>query len=110
MSHYTNQQFGFSDGFFKIKQAYLDNSPILHADRITTPLMLWSGSRDNHVEWRQSVAMFMALASLKKEVRLLLYPDDIHVLVRRKNQAEATRKTMEWFDYYLKDGKKPAWF
>lgn len=110
MSHYTNQQFGFSDGFFKIKQAYLDNSPILHADRITTPLMLWSGSRDNHVEWRQSVAMFMALASLKKEVRLLLYPDDIHVLVRRKNQAEATRKTLEWFDYYLKGGKKPAWF
>jgi len=43
-------------------------------------------------------------------VRLLLYPDDAHVLVKRKNQAEATRKTLEWFDYYLQGGKKPAWF
>lgn len=110
ISRYTNEQFGFSDGFYKLKKEYLENSPVLMADQIKTPLLLWSGKNDEHVEWRQSVEMFVALASLKKEVRLLLFPDDPHVLVKPKNQTEATQKILQWFDYYLKNGRKPEWF
>ena len=110
ISRYTNEQFSFSDGFFALKNDYLQNNPILMADQITTPLLLWSGNKDEHVEWRQSVEMFMALSSLKKEVRLLLFPDDPHVLIKPKNQIEATEKILQWFDYYLKNGKKPTWF
>lgn len=110
MSRYTNEQFGFSGGFYELKNEYLANSPILKADRINTPLLLWSGKNDQHVEWRQSVEMFMALSSLKKEVRLVLYPDDPHVLLKPKNQIDATEKILQWFGYYLKEGKKPTWF
>ena len=110
ISRYTNEQFGFADGFFSLKNEYLQNNPILMADQIKTPLLLWSGNKDEHVEWRQSVEMFMALSSLKKEVRLLLFPDDAHVLVKSRNQTEATEKIMQWFNYYLKNGKEPAWF
>ena len=61
ISRYTNEQFGFSDGFFALKKEYLENNPILMADQIKTPLLLWSGNKDEHVEWRQSVGMFMTL-------------------------------------------------
>jgi|GEM_PF-2331643 len=110
ISRYTNEQFGFTDGFFALKKEYLENNPILMADQITTPLLLWSGNRDEHVEWRQSVGMFMALSSLKKKVHLLLFPDDAHVLRKPKNQTEATQKILQWFGYYLKNGEKPTWF
>lgn len=110
ISRYTNEQFGFSDGFFALKKEFLENNPILMADQIKTPLLLWSGNKDEHVEWRQSVAMFMALSSLKKDVHLLLFPDDVHVLTKPKNQTEATEKILGWFGYYLKNEKKPLWF
>lgn len=110
ISRYTNEQFGFSDGFFALKNEYLQNSPILMADQIKTPLLLWSGNKDEHVEWRQSVEMFMALSSLKKEVHLLLFPDDPHVLIKPANKIEATEKIIEWFNFYLKNGAKPKWF
>ncbi|UJF28794.1 prolyl oligopeptidase family serine peptidase [Kaistella sp. 97-N-M2] len=110
ISRYTNEQFGFSDGFFALKKEYLENNPILMADQIKTPLLLWSGNKDEHVEWRQSVEMFMALSSLKKEVRLVLFPDDVHVLTKPKNQIDATEKILGWFGYYLKNGEKPKWF
>lgn len=110
MSRYTNEQFGFSAGFFALKKDYLVNNPILFADKVETPLLLWSGRDDVHVEWRQSVELFMALSSLKKETRLLLFPHDAHVLVRPDNQKEATTCFLQWFDYYLKNKPKPDWF
>ncbi len=110
MSRYTNEQFSFSSGFFDRKEAFLKNNPILNADLITTPLLLWTGDQDTHVEVRQSVEMFMALSSLKKEVHLMLFPGDPHLLLNPENQKEATKRFLKWFDYHLKDGQKPAWF
>jgi dienelactone hydrolase len=110
ISRYTNEQFGFSDSFYLLRKDYLANNPILHADYITTPLLLFSGKDDVHVEWRQSVEMFMALSSLKKETYLLLFPNDAHILVHRENQFESTNRISQWFNYYLKNKERPDWF
>lgn len=110
IARYTNQQFSFTGDFYHLKKEYAENNPILMADQIETPLLLWSGKDDTHVEWRQSVEMFMALASLKKEVRLVLFPNDPHVLSKKENQIEATQRINDWFGYYLKNGKKPLWY
>lgn len=110
ISRYTDQQFRFSGDFFSLKKEYLENNPILFADNINTPVLLWSGKADEHVEWRQSVEMFMALTSLKKEVRLLLVPNEKHVLTDKRNQTIVTEHLLQWFNFYLKDSTKPAWF
>lgn len=110
ISRYTNEQFSFTGEFYRLKKKYEENNPILMADQIKIPLLLWSGKDDDHVEWRQSVEMFMALASLNKEVRLLLFPNDPHVLSKSENQVEATRCINEWFGYFLKNEKKPLWY
>lgn len=110
ISRYTNEQFSFTGEFYNLKKKYEQNNPILMADQIKIPLLLWSGKDDDHVECRQSVEMFMALASLNKEVRLLLFPHDPHVLSKPENQVEATIRINEWFGYFLKNEKKPLWY
>lgn len=100
---YTDQCFRFSDDFFKLKEVYLNNNPVFSADKINTPLLLWTGKEDYHVNWNQSVAMYIALASLKKNVKLLLFPKDGHSLQIQKNQFQATSQIFNWFNHYLKE-------
>ncbi|GEN73751.1 alpha/beta hydrolase family protein [Chryseobacterium lathyri] len=107
---YTDQSFRFTGSFYDIKDVYYETNPIFHADKINTPLLLWAGKEDYHVNWNQSVSMFIALQSLKKDSKLLLFPKEVHVLLKKENQKEATIRFIQWFDYYLKDYKRPPWF
>ncbi|AZA54526.1 alpha/beta hydrolase family protein [Chryseobacterium sp. G0201] len=107
---YTDQSFRFSGSFYDIKEVYYENNPIFHAEKINTPLLLWAGKEDYHVNWNQSVAMFIAMKSLKKDSKLLLFPSEGHAIVRKEHQKEATKRFMQWFDYYLKGSMRPSWF
>lgn len=100
---FTNQSYRLNGNFYELKEVFYENNPIFHADKIETPLLLWAGKEDYHVNWNQSVAMYVALAGLKKEVKLLLFPKDGHGLLRKTNQLEATHRIMEWWDKYLKE-------
>ncbi len=102
MWKYIDQSFRFDGDFYQNKKSYLDNNPIFNADKINTPLRLWAGKQDRHVDFEQSIAMFIALRSLNKPVELLLYPNEGHVLLRPENQYKATKYTLDWFDQYLK--------
>ncbi|GGP06668.1 hypothetical protein GCM10010992_27500 [Cloacibacterium rupense] len=100
---FTNQSYRLTGNFYELKEVFYENNPVFHADKIETPLLLWAGKEDYHVNWNQSVAMYVALAGLKKEVKLLLFPKDGHGLLRKFNQLEATQRIMEWWDKYLKE-------
>lgn len=99
---YTDQSFRFSGNFYELKDVYIKQNPVFHADRIDTPLLIWTGKEDNHVDWEQSVAMFIALKGLAKPAELILFPKDGHALQRPSNQIQATIKIGEWFNKYLK--------
>ncbi|KAA5537878.1 S9 family peptidase [Paenimyroides baculatum] len=106
---YYEESFRIGKGFFKAKESYLANSPILHADKVQTPLLLWTGREDYHVDWHQSVSMFLALKDLGKPVNLLMYPKEGHVLSTEPNQKDLTLKIKQWFDYHLKSKDKQQW-
>lgn len=99
---YTDQSYRFSGNFYDLKEVYIKQNPVFHADRIQTPLLLWTGKEDYHVNWEQSVAMFIALKSLQKKTELILFPKDGHALAKPENQIQATSRIMRWFDQYLK--------
>ena len=99
---YTDQSFRFSGNFYELKDVYIKQNPVFHADRIDTPLLIWTGKEDNHVDWEQSVAMFIALKGLAKPAELILFPKDGHALQRPSNQIQATIKIGQWFNNYLK--------
>ncbi|TDQ79206.1 dipeptidyl aminopeptidase/acylaminoacyl peptidase [Sphingobacterium yanglingense] len=106
---YYEESFRIGQGFFKAKQSYLANSPILHAEKVQTPLLLWTGREDYHVDWHQSVSMFLALKDLGKPVNLLMYPKEGHVLSADANQKDLSLKIKQWFDYHLKSNDKQQW-
>lgn len=88
---------------------FLNNSPILLASSVTTPLLLWAGTSDSRIRWENSSKMQMALWRLGKKSTFLVYPDEQHFMIDKKNQLDLTAKTLEWFDYYLKGASKPNW-
>lgn len=109
MFKFENQQLRFGDSFFNMKEAYLDNSALINADRITTPLLQWFGKNDKVVPGDQSMALYLALRRLGRPTVLLQYPNEEHNLWLPENQIDLSRRVNQWFDYYLKDKKEIEW-
>src|SRR5690606_18965008 len=106
---FEDNQIRMGKNLYEDYSGYLQNSPIYHANKIETPLLLWSGKSDYHVNWSQSVSLFLALKRLNKQAVLILYPNEGHVLKKTDNKLDMTIKLKQWFDYYLKDKEKPSW-
>lgn len=102
VSRYTDLTFGFSKTFYANKEAYFKNNPVFAADAIESPMLLWTGKEDYHVNWKQSISMYTALASQKKPVRLMLFKNDAHSLLHKENQYQATYYFLDWFNHFLK--------
>lgn len=103
------QQWRMGTPFHEKPSMYIENSPIMFLNQVTTPLLLLSGKEDYVIDYRQSLNMFIGLRRLGKEVNLLLYPNEGHVIHGRENKIDASKKIKNWFDYYLKDSEKPIW-
>lgn len=106
---FENQQFRMGKTFYEDKQSYFDNSPILNAVNVTTPLLQWTGKIDSTVSWEQSVAFYIALRRLQKKHMLLVYPDESHAISIKTNQQDLTLRVKQWFDYYLKKQPPAMW-
>ncbi|MFN7013846.1 MAG: alpha/beta hydrolase family protein, partial [Bacteroidia bacterium] len=65
---------------------------------------------DTQVVPNQTMEFYLALRRLNKTHIMVLYPGDDHVIEKTENQIDLTNRKREWFDYYLKDGKRPEWF
>ena len=109
MWRFESQQYRMGNSLFDKKENYLKNNPLLNADKVNTPLLLWSGKEDRVVPYTQSVAYYLALRKLKKPIVMLIYPTEDHNLKKVSNQEDLSRRIMEWFDYFLKDKKTAEW-
>ena len=94
---------------FEDYEGYIENSPVTHASKIETPLLLNVGQNDFQVGVSQSMELHLALRRLQKENVLLIYPNQGHVFSDSSSQIDATLKAGEWFDHFLKDAPKPSW-
>lgn len=88
---------------------YLQNSPILYAHQVQTPLLLWTGMKDTNVHWENTRRMYVALKRYKIPTIALFYKGQNHALSSFKEQTNLTMKIIDWFDYYLKDKKTISW-
>ena len=90
-------------------ELYIENSPLFHADKIETPLLIMTSDTDGSVPWYQSIELFSALRRLSKPVWMLQYHNDTHDLSNRAHCKDFSEKMMHFFDHYLKDAPKPKW-
>jgi len=85
------------------------NSPVHHIQSMNTPFLMAFGTEDGAVEFNQGVEFYNAARRAGKDFVLLVYEGENHSLARRPNQVDYHRRSMEWFDHYLKGAPAPAW-
>lgn len=90
-------------------ELYIANSPVFHANRVQTPLLIMHNDADGAVPWYQGIEMFMALRRLQKPVWMLQYNGEAHNLKERRNRKDITVRLQQFFDHYLKGDPMPEW-
>jgi dipeptidyl aminopeptidase/acylaminoacyl peptidase len=92
-------------------QKYIQNSAIMFADRIKTPLLLMTGDQDHNVPARQAMEMYYALRRLGKEVTWVSYTNGGHGMPTStiEEVKDYHERIVKWYDDHLKgDLKKKA--
>ncbi|MCI9844567.1 prolyl oligopeptidase family serine peptidase [Flavobacterium pectinovorum] len=105
----NKEQWRIGKSPFEDPTAYQRNSPILNINKVTTPLLLWTGKQDRHVDWHQSVEYYLALRRLGKKNITLFYTDEGHSLLKPSNQKDFSVRLLQWFDYHLKNVPPALW-
>ena len=93
------------DGF----DLYIENSPLFHADKVNTPLLIMHNDNDGAVPWYQGIEFFTALKRLNKVVYLLQYNGEEHNLIYRRNMHDLSVRLQQFFDHHLKGEPMPVW-
>jgi len=107
---FESSQGRFSAGPWELPFAYARNSPVMYAEKVTTPLMLLHNDLDGAVDFTQGVEYFTALRRLNKEVILLEYEGENHGLGRPENREDYSIRMMEFFNHHLKGDAAPQWY
>jgi dipeptidyl aminopeptidase/acylaminoacyl peptidase len=106
---YEKTQSRIGGSLWEYPTRFVENSPIFHADRVQTPLLMLHNDADDAVPWYQGIEYYLALRRLGKEAYLFNYPGELHGLRRRENQKDYTVRMQQFFDYHLKAAAKPEW-
>ena len=106
---YEQGQSRIGRNLWEAPELYIANSPVFHADRVETPLLIMHNDNDGAVPWYQGIEMFMALRRLHKPVWMLQYNGEAHNLRERRNRKDITIRLQQFFDHYLKGDPMPEW-
>lgn len=90
-------------------ELYIENSPVFHVDKVTTPVLIMANDADGAVPWYQGIEFFSNLRRFGKPAWLLQYNDEAHNLVERRNSKDLSVRLQQFFDHYLKDAPMPVW-
>ncbi|MGH3117820.1 MAG: S9 family peptidase [Gaiellales bacterium] len=82
--------------------SYAAHSPLTHAAKVTTPLLIQHGEVDPRVPVSQARSLYRALRAHGKVVELDIYPRGGHVLYEPKMQREQMQRNLDWFTRWLK--------
>jgi dipeptidyl aminopeptidase/acylaminoacyl peptidase len=108
-SIFEDSQGRFKGNVAENTEAYIRNSPVFHAGKVKTPLIILADDKDGAVDFNQGITYYNTLAQLKKDVILLEYVGENHNLARPINQKDYAMRQKDWFDHYLKGTPAPDW-
>lgn len=90
------------------KQRWLDHTAVLHADKATSPVLIFHNKNDA-IPVRLPMEMFIALRRLEKKAWWLHYDEGGHVLGKPLDLKDFTIRFTQFFDHYLKGAPPPNW-
>ncbi len=86
---------------------YLENSPLFHLNKVTSPMVIMHNDADGAVPWYQGIELFTGLRRLGKKVWMFNYNGQGHGLTQRQDMRDYQIRMQQFFDWILK-GEKPA--
>jgi dipeptidyl aminopeptidase/acylaminoacyl peptidase len=90
----------------------LQRSPIFHAEKSRTALLIAGGTDDSRVHPSQSLQLYRALKLIgKTPVRYVRYPGEGHGNSRAASRDDYARRLMRWMDHFVMEKKTdlPPW-
>jgi len=90
-------------------ELYVENSPIFHLPKISTPLLIMHNDQDGAVPWYQGIEIYTGLRRLSKPCWMLNYNGDDHNLTKLANKIDLSIRMRQFFDHYLLNKPIPLW-
>jgi len=88
---------------------YIENSPVLSADKVKAALLIMHTQDDAIVSYGQAIQWYNDLRRLGKKVWLLSYAGEDHTLSNGENELDYSIRLNQFFDYFLKNALPPKW-
>ncbi len=85
------------------QELYINQSPLFHADKINTPLLLLHGTADTNVPIGESIQMYTALKLLNKEVEFIQVEGENHGIYDYEKRISWNNSIYAWFAKWLKN-------
>ena len=92
----------------KDKEVYDKTSPITYIRAEKAPLLVLQGENDIRVPKEEAEQVVDILKKEGRTVDVHYYPMEGHGFAKRENQIDALKRTIDWFDKYLKAGNQQA--
>ncbi|WP_309662126.1 S9 family peptidase [Sphingomonas sp.] len=99
---YQKSLLGTPTDFPKVYDA---SSPLTYINAVKTPLLVQQGENDIRVPAGQARQVVEALKAKGNVVDSVFYPEEGHGFYKRENQQDSLKRTVEWFDKYLKGAR-----
>lgn len=81
---------------------YRKTAPITYIGDVKAPLLVLQGDNDPRIPKEEALQVVDRLKKDGKVVDAHFYANEGHGFHKRENQIDATRRTVEWFDRYLR--------
>lgn len=90
------------------KEMYVEQSPLFHADKVSSPILLLHGNSDTNVPPGESRQFYTALKLLKKDVELIEIDKQNHHIMDYSKRILWQKTILAYFDKNLK--KQSDWW
>lgn len=106
---YEHGQSRIGGSLWQYPERFIENSPLFHLDRVTTPIFWMENDADGAVPWYQGIEFYLAMRRLKKEAYMVTYNNEGHNPSKRANQKDMDKKQQEFFASKLLGAPAPEW-
>lgn len=85
---------------------YAKSDPMHFVKAVKTPTLILVGDRDGEVPMEQSVEWWHALDTMNVPVKLVVYPNEGHAILKPSDARDYTLRSLEWFEEWFAKGEQ----
>lgn len=91
----------FDGEFWDVLQTYLDHSPLMFVQHISTPTLIQHGDSDERVPLSQGRELYNALKRRGVPVEMVIYPRQAHAINEPRLAIDVRRRAVQWLRRWI---------